>query len=84
MYYCKETDETETHVHNVSLVVGTSDNDNTHDSSEIGHDVRLRNSEILSKLEEKMRHLDTIQNVNYLSSLLKIQIYFLMFLLKLQ
>ena len=34
-------------VHNVSLVVNTSDNDNTLDGSEIGHDVRLRNSDIL-------------------------------------
>ena len=48
-------------VHNVSLVVNTSDNDNTLDGTEIGHDVRLKNSEILAKIEEKMRHLDTMQ-----------------------
>ena len=42
----------------LSFVVDTSDNDITHDSSEIGHDVRLMNSEILLKIEEKIRHLD--------------------------
>ena len=54
-------DDTEKQVHNVSLVVNTSDNDNTLDGREIGHDVRLRNSEILSRIGEKMRHLDMIQ-----------------------
>ena len=61
MYYSKVPDDTEKQVHNVSLVANTSDNDNTLDGSEIGHYVRLRNSEILSKIDEKMRHLDTIQ-----------------------
>ena len=55
-------DGTDKQVHNVSLVVNTSDNDNTSlDDSEIGHDVRLKNSEILAKIEEKMTHLDTMQ-----------------------
>ena len=45
----------------MSLVVNTSDNDNTHDSSAIGHDVRLRNSETLLKIDEKIIHLDMIQ-----------------------
>ena len=51
----------------MSLVVNTSDNDNTLDGSEIGHDVRLKTSEILAKIEEKMRHLDTMQKMDYLS-----------------
>ena len=42
-------------------MVNTPDNNNTLDGSDIGHDVRLRNSEILSKIGEKMRHLDMIQ-----------------------
>ena len=53
MYHNKQPDDTKTYVHNVSLVVNTSDNGNTHDSSEIGHDMGLRNSEILSKIEGK-------------------------------
>ena len=61
MYHSRVPDGTEKQVHNVSLVVNTSDNDNTLDGSEIGHDVRLKNSEILAKIEEKMRHLDTMQ-----------------------
>ena len=41
MYHSRVPDGTEKQVHNVSLVVNTSDNDNTLDGSEIGHDVRL-------------------------------------------
>ena len=61
MYHRRVPDGTDKQVHNVSLVVNTSDNDNTLDGTEIGHDVRLKNSEILAKIEEKMRHLDTMQ-----------------------
>ena len=61
MYHCRVPDGTDKQGHNVSLVVNTSDNDNTLDGTEIGHDVRLKNSEILAKIEEKMRHLDTMQ-----------------------
>ena len=61
MYHSRVPDDTEKQVHNLSLVVNTSDNDNTLDSSEIGHDVILKYSKILSKIEENMRHLDTIQ-----------------------
>ena len=42
MYHSRVPHDTEKQVHNVSLVVNTSDNDNTHDSSEIGHDMKLR------------------------------------------
>ena len=38
-YHSRVPDGTEKQVHNVSLVVNTSDNDNTLDGSEIGHDV---------------------------------------------
>ena len=61
MYHSRVPDGTDKQVHNVSLVVNTSDNDNTLDGTEIGHDVRLKNSEILAKIEERMRHLDTMQ-----------------------
>ena len=61
MYHSRVPDGTDKQVHNVSLVDNTSDNDNTLDGTEIGHDVRLKNTEILAKIEEKMRHLDTMQ-----------------------
>ena len=61
MYHSRVPDGTEKQVHNMSLVVNTSDNDKNLDGSEIGHDVRLKNSEMLAKIEEKMRHLDTMQ-----------------------
>ena len=42
IYHSRVPNDTEKQVHNLSLVVNTSDNDNTLDSSEIGHDVILK------------------------------------------